>query len=105
MLARLTYSIYLIGILVACALPLHAQNLILNGDFEAGPHDIVAIITDWTSTGAAYVASAIEGSTSGSFSAALNIGGDSEGTVLSQTFATVSGQTYLVEFDSGIFGI
>ena len=83
-----------------------AQNLVLNGDFETGPHDPGSPIADWTTSGNGIVhSSADEGATSGSFSAAFNIGGDSQGNSLSQTFSTVAGQAYTVDFDSGIFGI
>lgn len=81
-----------------------AQNLILNGSFEDGPHDPVDTILDWNIGGPGFVHSAIEGATSGQYSAALNIGGNTEGNVLSQTFSTTIGQAYLLEFDSGIFG-
>jgi hypothetical protein len=86
-------------------MPAHAQNLILNGDFEAEPHDPISTITDWTVSGAGHVHSAMQGATSGSFSAAFSIGGDFEGDVLSQTFTTSPGQAYLVEFDAGVYGV
>ena len=85
-------------------LPGHAQNLLLNGDFEAGPH-VGNIITDWVVTGAGHAHAAMEGATSGDRSAALSIGADSEGTLLSQSFPTSIGQTYVAEFDAGIFGV
>jgi hypothetical protein len=91
-------------ILLFWIVPGNAQNLILNGDFESGPHDGVGTIIDWTVSGTGFADSAMEGATSGNFSAALNIAGDSEGNTLSQTFTTVSGQAYEVEFDAGIFG-
>src|SRR5438105_7841462 len=72
--------------------PAHAQNLILNGDFEAEPHDPDSPITNWAVSGAGHVHSAMEGATSGSFCAALSIGSDSQGNVLSQTSATSPGQ-------------
>jgi hypothetical protein len=37
--------------------------------------------------------------------AAFGTGGDSQGNTLSQSFATVPGQTYNVDFDAGIFGM
>src|ERR1051325_11619709 len=88
------------------ALAADAQNLILNGDFETGPHDPDSPITDWSVGGGGFVHTADdEGVSSGSFSAVLNIGGDSEGNILSQTINTTAGQAYILEFDSGIFGI
>jgi hypothetical protein len=87
------------------ALPIYASsNLIVNGDFEAGPHDTTGSITNWTVSGTGNGATEMEGATSGNFSAALNVGSDTEGTVLSQSFTTVAGQGYVVEFDAGIFG-
>jgi hypothetical protein len=81
-----------------------AQNLILNGDFEADPHAPSTTITDWVVSGAGHVHSIQEGATTGIYSAALNVGGDSEGTVISQSFTTVVGKGYILNFDSGIFG-
>src|SRR5207244_444021 len=46
-----------------------------------------------------------EGSTSPIHSAAFNIGGDSQGNILSQSFSTINGQTYTLDFDTGIFGV
>jgi len=85
------------------AVSAHAQNLLLNGDFETGPHNSLSSITSWTVSG--IVRTAIQGATSGDFSAALSISGDSENNMLSQSFATTNGQAYIVDFDSGIFGV
>jgi hypothetical protein len=93
------------SIFLFCGQASRAQNLILNGDFESDPHDTVATILDWTIGDSGFVHSAMEGATSGSYCAALSIGSDSQGNVLSQSFATTVGQSYLVEFDSGVFGI
>ena len=81
----------------------NGQNLLLNGDFETGPHNSLSTITNWATSG--FVRTAQQGSTSGDWSAALRISGDSEGNTLSQTFTTTVGQAYLVEFDAGIFGV
>jgi hypothetical protein len=102
---RLGTALVIVAAALVCPMAGRAQNLILNGDFEAEPHDPSSTILDWTLSGTGQAHSAMEGATSGSFSAALNIGGDSEGTQLSQSFATTIGQAYKVEFDSGIFGI
>jgi len=82
-----------------------AQNLVQNGDFEAEPHDPFSTILDWDVLGTGFVHSAMQGASSGSFSAALSIGGDSEGNILSQTFGTTAGQAYLLQFDAGVFGV
>ena len=81
-----------------------AQNLIVNGSFEDGPHDPSDIILNWDIGGTGAVHSAAQGATSGDYSAALSIGGNSEGSTMSQTFATTIGQAYMVEFDAGVFG-
>lgn len=96
---------FLAGIVLFWALAANAQNLVLNGDFETGPHDPNSPITNWTVSGNGFVHTADEGATSGSFSAAFSIGGDSQGNILSQTINTETGQAYTVDFDSGIFGI
>ena len=82
----------------------HGQNLIFNGDFELPPHAPDSTMTGWMVGGTGHIHSINEGSTSGIYSAAFNIGHDSQGTTLSQMFATVSGTTYQVDFDSGIYG-
>jgi uncharacterized protein DUF642 len=92
-------AIALLGVLSG-----HAQNLILNSDFEAGPHDPDSVVTNWTVSGTGFVHSAMEGATSGSYSAALSIGSNSEGNILSQSFATSIGQSYLLEFDAAVYG-
>ncbi|MFL6515231.1 MAG: DUF642 domain-containing protein [Chthoniobacterales bacterium] len=93
----------LLSFCVAAAMD--AQNLIHNGDFEAVPHDPSSTILDWDILGAGFIHSAMQGATSGSFAAALSIGGDSDANILSQTFGTTAGQAYLVQFDAGVFGV
>lgn len=83
----------------------NAQNLIANGDFETGPVNISGTIPNWTIGGPTHVAAMAEGATSGSYCAAFNEGGNFEGDTLSQSFTTVPGQAYVLEFDSGIYGI
>src|SRR3954462_11592934 len=80
------------------------QNLVTNGDFETAPFAPSSMLTGWTVGATAKIHSAPEGSTTPTHSAALNIGGDSEGTPLSQSFTTVNGQTYTLDFDAGIEG-
>jgi len=82
-----------------------AQNLVTNGDFEEPPYAPNSTITGWNVGGSGFIHSIEEGSTSPSHSAAFNVGGDSEGTVLSQSFATTVGALYRVDFDTGIFGM
>ncbi|MFL6513980.1 MAG: DUF642 domain-containing protein, partial [Chthoniobacterales bacterium] len=84
--------------------PAQAQNLISNGDFEVGPFAPSSTLTDWTVGGTGHIHSAPEGATNGSHSAAFNIGHNDEGTTLSQSFSTVVGQLYSLDFDSGVVG-
>src|ERR1700758_5173084 len=81
-----------------------AQNLIVNGDFETAPYAPSTTITSWTVSGTGHVHEIEEGATTPTHSLALNVGGDSEGTVVSQTITTVVGKSYILNFDSGIFG-
>lgn len=81
-----------------------AQNLITNGDFEAPPFAPSLTVTGWNVQGTGKIHSIQEGSTSPTHSAALNIGGSSEGSILSQSFATTVGQLYVLDFDTAIFG-
>jgi hypothetical protein len=62
-------------------------------------------VTGWTASGAARIAALAEGSTSGSFSAALSPGGDFEDDCLSQRFFTTSGHQYALDFDAAIYGV
>src|SRR6266513_999719 len=79
------------------------QNLLTNGDFET-PATTPSPIPGWTLSGTSQIKEEVEGATSGSQDAAFNIGHDSEGSILSQSFATTAGHTYLLSFDAGIFG-
>ena len=89
---------------VLCAFAAQGQNLIFNGDFETGPFAPSSTITDWTVSGTGHIHSIAEGATTPTHAAALNIGHDSQGTVLSQSFTTVVGKLYSLDFDAGIFG-
>src|SRR5438270_2535204 len=90
--------------LFASANKVRAQNAIQNGDFETPPFAPSSVLTNWTVSGTGKIHSITEGATTPTHGAAFNVGGDSEGTVLSQTFPTVNGELYRVDFDSGIFG-
>ena len=87
-----------------CALAAQGQNLISNGNFETGPFAPSSTITNWTVSGTGHIHSIEEGATTPTHSAALNIGHDSQGTILSQSFPTVVGKIYSLDFDAGIFG-
>ena len=79
-----------------------AQSL-TNADFETGPFFNETTITGWTVGG--HVADLPgEGATSGTNAAALSAGGDTQGDTLSQSFSTISGRSYSLDFDSAIFG-
>ena len=86
---------------LAFALSAHSQNLLTNGDFETPPFAPSTTVTGWTVSGGGHIHEAEEGATSPIHSVALNIGGDSQGTILSQTFSTVAGKAYTLDFDAG----
>ena len=102
--SRLRTTLVVVLTAFACLLSAQAQNLILNPSFEDGPHGPSDVILDWIVGGTGSANSAMQGATTGDFSAALNVGGDSENTTISQTFSTTIGQIYMVEFDAGVFG-
>jgi hypothetical protein len=78
---------------------------LVNGDFESAPFNIDGTVTGWTVGGNNRVAdNAGEGSTSGTHAAALSSGTNSSGDTLSQTFSTIPGAVYSLDFDAGIFG-
>lgn len=56
----------------------------------------------WTVSGR--VLNGSEGATTPSHAAVFTAGGNSQGDLLSQSFSTVAGRTYAVDFDAGIFG-
>ena len=82
-----------------------AANLLANGDFETEPYRMRGNISGWVVEGFGHVANQGEGATSGTHGAVFSEGGDSDGNVLYQTFNTVAGQTYTLDFDAGVFGI
>ncbi|MGD7651632.1 MAG: Ig-like domain-containing protein, partial [Verrucomicrobiales bacterium] len=95
-----------------------AAASLANGSFEVGdvvteadpgnpgsPGSVTAL-DDWTVTGSpfGYIATTAYTATEGSRLAVFNGGGNSFGGTISQTFATVSGEIYQLDFDAGIFG-
>jgi hypothetical protein len=98
-------------ILLTGAMGLHwglsasAQNVVTNGDFESLPYDMRGTVTDWTVSGNGSIEAIAEGSTSPTHSAGFNVGDNSEGNILSQSFATTAGQVYRMDFDAGVFGV
>jgi hypothetical protein len=81
------------------ALPLN------NGSFESPPEFTLGTVTGWTVGGNMQVAATTEGATDGTHSATLSAGGDSQNDTLSQTFITMPGQAYNLDFDAGVYGI
>ncbi|MDP9253857.1 MAG: hypothetical protein M3O66_02785 [Verrucomicrobiota bacterium] len=86
-------------------------NLLNNGDFETGPFNMIGTVSDWIVDGNGFVAdrgpgsaSDYQGSTSGTHAAAFDVGGNSQGNTLSQSFGTVVGVVYMLCFDAGIYG-
>jgi hypothetical protein len=94
-------------LLTACTCALQivaAQNIIVNGDFETGPFNATGAVSGWTVNGNV-MTSSFEGATSGTHSAAFSVGGDFQGDMISQTFSTIIGQAYVIDFDAGVYGI
>jgi len=94
-------------VLIACSAWIAtagAQNVIINGDFETGPFDTNVAVSGWDVVGNVGSVSD-QGFTTASHAAALSVGNNSEGDMLSQTFSTTIGQLYSLDFDSGVFGI
>jgi hypothetical protein len=89
----------------SAAFSARAQNALTNGDFEAPPYAPSFTVTGWTVSGNGNIHEIAEGATSPTHSAAFNVGGDSQGNILSQTFSTINGQVYTLDFDTGIFGV
>ena len=84
--------------------PASAQSLLQNGEFELPPFAPSTDVTNWTVGGTGDVHSIDEGATTPVHAAALSVGHDSEGTTISQSFPTLIGQSYTVDFDAGVFG-
>lgn len=97
---RLTF--FLVALLFGSTAP--GQNVIINGDFEAPPYDIIGAVSGWTVTGAVGSVGD-QGSTSPDHAAAFSLGGNSQGNMISQNFATTIGQAYALDFDAGVFGV
>jgi hypothetical protein len=81
----------------------HAQNVIVNGDFEAPPYFPSNTVTGWTVMNNV-VEDASEGATSGSYSALFGAGENSQGNMLSQSFTTTPGIIYTLQFDAAVSG-
>jgi len=81
----------------------HAQNIIVNGDFETPPYFPSHTVTGWTVMNNV-VADSSEGATSGSHSALFDAGENSQGNMLFQSFATTPGVIYTLQFDAAVFG-
>jgi hypothetical protein len=82
-----------------------AQNLVTNGNFEVGPYFTAGTVAGWSVSGTGHIVELTnEGYTSGPHVAALDEGGNSQGNILSQTITTTPGQSYIFEFDGGVFG-
>jgi hypothetical protein len=99
-------AIFLMAVTVLLVLPFWhssaANPTLTNADFETGPFTTQNVVTGWTVTGNA--ADLAQGATSGTHSAGLSAGADSQGDSISQSFTTTNGQGYTVAFDAGIFG-
>ena len=103
---RRAFRLGAFGIVLFAATGVRAQNLITNGDFEIGPYFTRGAVAGWTVGGPGFIAeNAGEGCITGAFAACLDEGGNSQGNTLSQTIPTTPGQTYIFEWDGGIFGI
>ena len=72
----------------------------MNGDFETSPYNTNGTVAGWVVSGGGNLAVKTEGSTTPSHSAAFGVPGGT----LAQTFNTTIGQTYNLDFDTGIFG-
>src|ERR1700752_2190715 len=79
------------------------QNVIINGGFDTGPFNTSGSVSGWDVTGNV-AAVTNQGFTTSPAAAALSVGGDTQGDMLSQTFATTIGQTYVLDLDSGVYG-
>ncbi|MEO8615552.1 MAG: Ig-like domain-containing protein, partial [Luteolibacter sp.] len=85
------------------------SSILANGSFETGailPSNFT-VLDGWTVTGssAGYIADANYTATDGSRLAILSVGGDNFDGAISQSFPTVPGQAYQLEFDAGTIGI
>ena len=75
-----------------------------NGSFELNGGNASSTATGWTQSGPAIKFHNVSGATDGAFAALFNPGGEPNGSVLSQTFDTVTSQLYTVTFDWGNLG-
>jgi len=79
--------------------------MLINGNFDMAPFETAGAISGWVVGGLGYISERQEGATTGSYGAVFGDGGDFQGDTLSQSFATVVGQTYTLDFDAGIAGV
>ena len=80
-------------------------KLIVNGSFELNGGSGSPTATAWTQSNGPLIGyNSNEGVTDGAFAAQFNPGSGLNGTILSQTFATVTGQSYFLTFDWGNYG-
>ncbi|HJT81847.1 MAG TPA: SdrD B-like domain-containing protein [Chthoniobacterales bacterium] len=99
-------AIFLMAVTILLVLPFWrstaANPTLNNANFETGPFMQQGVVTGWTSVG--NTADLAQGATSGTHSAGLSAGFDSQGDSISQSFTTTSNQKYNLDFDAGIFG-
>src|SRR5207253_10536235 len=92
-----------LALLALCPNRAHGASDFQNGSFENNGGEGSTTAAGWAFTapdGGAAVGGG-EGRTDGSFAAIFNFGDNAATGVLSQSFATVAGQTYKVRFDFG----
>lgn len=86
-----------LAISAALALVASARASVIDGSFESGG------LANWTVTGSAVQVSSTQGRTDGLNAVAWNSGNLVGTSSIAQTFATVPGQRYLLEFDYGVY--
>ena len=85
--------------------PTPATLPLVNGNFESWPFNYPGNVAGWTVAGNKHIECISQGATSPIHSAGFSVGGSSTGNILSQTFFTIPGQTYMLDFDSGVYGL
>jgi hypothetical protein len=96
-------KLLLLSVCLACLPVAHAQNVIVNGDFDAPPANMDGTVTSWDVTGHVGAVTG-QGFTSSDQAAALSVSGSFQGDMLAQTFTTTIGQMYALNFDAGVYG-
>jgi probable HAF family extracellular repeat protein len=106
---QLGYHLIIVVGLIQCALgagaPTPTTLPLANGDFETGPFGPLGAVVGWTVGGNGKIFASMQGATSGTHSASLSAGGNSQNNILSQSFVTIPGRIYSLDFDTGVFGI